>query len=288
MKTAAVIGANGQLGSDVCKHFAAADYHVHALTHAHLDIEDALAVRDVLGSLRPDLVINTAAMHNVERCETEPERAFVVNAVGSRNVAQACREVGARLVQISTDYVFDGTKGSPYVETDMPRPLNVYAASKLAGEHAVLAEWERSFVVRVSGLYGRSPCRAKGGLSFVGKMLDFARTRPEIRVVDDEVLTPTHTADVARQLVRLVTTDAFGIVHATAEGACSWFEFAAHVLKAVGYRGILGRAEPGEFSGPVRRPKYSVLDNTVLGAAEIDVMPHWQDGLDTYLSLVLG
>lgn len=288
MKAVAVIGANGQLGSDICAHFGKAGYDVHALTHAHLDIEDALAVEDVLARLAAPLVINTAAMHNVERCEAEPERAFVVNAVGSRNLARACRTLGARLMHISTDYVFDGSKSSPYVETDTPRPLNVYATSKLAGEHAILAECERSFVVRVSGIYGQAPCRAKGGHNFVGRMLELTRTRAEIRVVDDEVLAPTHTADIARQLVRLAGTDAYGIVHATAQGACSWHDFAAHVLAAAGYGGKLERARPGEFSGAVRRPKYSVLDNGVLGAAGIDVLPHWREGLDAYLKLVLG
>lgn len=286
-RPAVIIGATGQLGIDLCRRFDEAGYAVSPLGHADLELADPKGMREVLARLRPALVINAAAMHNVEQCEAEPERAFAVNAVGSRSLAMACRELGAALMQVSTDYVFDGVKGSPYVETDCPRPLNVYASSKLAGEHAVLAEWERSFVVRVSGLYGHAPCRAKGGLNFVQRMLVQAGERAEIRVVDDEILTPTHTDEVAKQLVALAKSNAYGIYHATAQGACSWFEFAAHILAAADYRGVLNRADPGEFAVKVRRPKYSVLDNAALRAQGIDLMPDWRDGLDAYLRAVL-
>lgn len=283
MATAAVIGANGQLGTDVCRHFRVAGWEVHPCDHDRAELTDADGLRRLVRALRPDLVVNTAAMHNVERCEEDPLAAFAVNAVGSRNLALVCAEAGAALIHVSTDYVFDGAKARPYAEDDPPRPLNVYAASKLAGEFAVLAECPRAAVVRVSGLYGHAPCRAKGSLNFVMRMLALARERPEIRVVDDEILTPTRTEDVARQLVALARTEASGVFHATAQGGCSWYEFAARILATTGYGGALHRAAPGEFPAKVRRPKYTVLDNAALRGLGVDVMPAWQDGLDAYL-----
>ena len=278
-----VIGAAGQLGVDVCTLATQAGHSLFTPSHAELDLASEEAIVATLQRCAPDLVINTAAMHQVERCEADPRQAFAVNAIGVRRLAMQCQQQKAVLIHVSTDYVFDGTKQSPYHETDTPRPLNVYGNSKLAGENAVLAECEQAFVVRVSGLYGHSPCRDKGGVNFVQRMQALALERPEIRVVDDEILTPTHTRDIARQLLVLAQSQAYGLVHATAQGACSWYEFAQHVLQAAGYQGRLSKADPCEFPAKVRRPKYSVLDNQVLRQHGLDVMPHWRDGLDAYL-----
>jgi len=141
MAVVAILGATGQLGTDLCRRFAEANWRVAALGHSDLDLAEPAAAGDLLGRLRPSLVINAAAMHNVEQCEADPARAFAVNTLGSRALAITCRALDAPLIQISTDYVFDGCQSQPYAETDTPRPLNVYATSKLAGEHAVLAEW---------------------------------------------------------------------------------------------------------------------------------------------------
>jgi dTDP-4-dehydrorhamnose reductase len=278
-----VIGAAGQLGVDVCAQAARAGHDLFTPGHAELDLTREESIVSALERDEPQLVINTAAMHQVERCEADPHQAFAVNAIGVRRLAMQCRRQDAVLIHVSTDYVFDGAKQSPYHELDVPRPLNVYANSKLAGENAVLAECDQAFVVRVSGLYGRSPCRDKGGLNFVQRMLALAAERPEIRVVDDEILTPTHTQDIARQLLALAQSRAYGLVHATAQGACSWYEFARHILQAANYQGRLSKADPGEFPAKVRRPKYSVLDNQVLRQQGLDIMPHWRDGLDAYL-----
>jgi len=179
-----VVGATGQLGSDVAEAFAG--HEVTRLAHEDFELGDPDAIRTTIERLRPAIVVNTAAFHNVPRCETEPEKAFALNAIAPRRLARACSDVGARLVHVSTDYVFDGAKQAPYVETDRPNPLNVYAVSKLAGEYAVLNDGGNHQVVRSSGLYGVRPCRAKGG-NFIDTMFRLAREKPEVRVVDDEV-----------------------------------------------------------------------------------------------------
>ena len=226
----AVIGANGQLGCDVVRIFAAQGHDVRALTHSDIEITDRESVVSGLGSLEPQIIVNTAAMHHVENCERDPEQAFAVNAIGARNLALAARDLGAVLMHVSTDYVFDGSKATPYVEEDAPRPLNVYGITKLAGEHFVRCTTDKHFVVRTSGLCGKHPCRAKGGLNFVELMLKLARERDEIRVVGDEVLSPTSTEELARQIVVLSQSDCYGLYHATAEGSCSWYEFAREIF----------------------------------------------------------
>src|SRR5437868_6326145 len=187
----AVVGANGQLGSDVAQAFAGNGDEVCALVHSQIEITDFDSVWRALAQAGPQVIVNTAAMHHVEDCEREPKRAFAVNSLGPRNLALVARDLGAVLMHVSTDYLFDGSKGSPYDETDVPRPLNVYGNTKLAGEYFVRCTTEKHFVVRTSGLYGKHPCRGKGGLNFVELMLKLARERVEVRVVADEIVSPT-------------------------------------------------------------------------------------------------
>jgi dTDP-4-dehydrorhamnose reductase len=279
-----VFGGNGQLGTDVCFAFGAAGDSVTSLSHEDAEISSPESVRSVLERTRPDLVVNTAAYHHVEKCEAEPALAFDVNAIGAWNVAQATAALGATLIQISTDYVFDGLQRSPYTERDLPIPLNVYGNSKLAGEHFVRSGNPRHFVVRVSAIYGENPCRAKGGLNFVETMLKLSREREELRVVDDEFATPTPTRQIAEQLVVLSRTTDYGLFHATAEGSCSWYEFAAAIFELTNTKVRLERARPGEFPAKVRRPKYSVLENAALKGIGHNVFTHWTDGLKTYLT----
>jgi dTDP-4-dehydrorhamnose reductase len=280
----AVFGANGQLGQDVASAFAAEGNTVAKLTHEQVEVASAESVRTALESARPDLVINTAAFHHVEKCEADPERAFAVNGAGARNVAQAAAALDVPLIHISTDYVFDGAKHAPYTEEDQPRPLNVYGNTKLSGEHFVRSIHPRHFVVRVSAIYGENPCRAKGGLNFVELMLKLAGEREELRVVDDEFVTPTPTVQIARQLLELSRSRHYGLYHATAEGSCSWFEFAAAIFAKTGTRVRLERARPGEFPAKVPRPKYSVLENQALKSRSLNVFTTWQEGLENYLA----
>jgi dTDP-4-dehydrorhamnose reductase len=279
----AVLGANGQLGHDVASAFAAEGSTVAALTHEQVEVASLESVQAALESLRPDLVINTAAFHHVEKCEADPGRAFAVNAAGARNVAQVTDRQQVPLIHISTDYVFDGARRSPYTEEDQPQPLNVYGNTKLSGEHFVRSINPRHFVVRVSALYGENPCRAKGGLNFVELMLKLSREREELRVVDDEFVTPTPTIQVARQLLELGRSQEYGLYHATAEGSCSWYEFAAAIFAMTGARIRLERARPGEFPAKVPRPKYSVLENQSLKRRSLNVFTPWQEGLSRYL-----
>jgi len=279
----AIIGANGQLGTDLLAAFSAEGNTVRGLTHEDIEISNLESVSRALEEFRPDLVVNTAAMHHVEACEREPEKALAVNATGARNLALASRTMGGVLMHVSTDYVFDGGKGKPYVEDDNPIPLNAYGISKLAGEHFVRATTEKHFVVRTSGLYGKSPCRAKGGLNFIELMLKLARERGEVRVVDSEFVTPTSTAELAQQLVRLSRSQAYGLYHATAEGSCSWYEFAREIFSLTGSKVQLHVAGANEFPAKVPRPRYSVLENQALKRHGLNVFKPWQAGLREYL-----
>jgi len=249
-----------------------------------MDVVAMEVCRNRLQSIKPDLVINTAAMHHLDACENNPGQAFAVNGIGARNLALLSQELGFALVHISTDYVFDGSQTMPYVETDCPLPLNVYGNTKLAGEFFIRTIATRYYVVRVSGLFGSSPCRGKDGLNFIRLMIKLAMERDEVRVVADELLTPTYTIDIARQMVNLTETRHYGLYHMTAHGSCSWFELAAKVFQIIGTRVKLSVAGPGEFQGKVPRPKYSVLENRELKNLNLDLMPHWEEGVSRYLS----
>lgn len=280
----AVVGANGQLGSDVAAAFAKNGDDVIPLTHSDIELSNLDSVSARLRELRPQVVVNTAAMHHVENCEREPEKAFAVNGLGTRNLALVARDVGATLIHVSTDYVFDGAKGSPYEETDAPNPLNVYGNTKLSGEYFARGTVEKHFVLRTSAIYGRSPCRAKGGLNFIELMLKLAKERGEVRVVDSEFVTPTSTPEIARQMVALSRTECYGLYHATAEGSCSWHEFAREIFTLTGTKVSLEVAGPNEFPAKVPRPRYSVLENRGLKSHKLNIFKPWQDGVREYLS----
>jgi dTDP-4-dehydrorhamnose reductase len=281
----AIIGADGQLGRDVALAFQRNADEVYNLGHAQLEICDIESVRTALMALRPDIVVTTAAFHNVEKCEADPVQAFAVNGAGTRNVAQTSAELGARMIYISTDYVFDGWKKEPYVETDSPRPLNVYGNTKLAGEYFIRSISPQHFVLRTSAIYGKHPCRAKGGPNFVDLMCKLGTERDEVKVVDNQFVTPTPTTDIARLIVKLSRSDAYGLYHATGEGSCSWYEFAAEIFRLTNASAQLRPAGPGDFSTRVDRPKYSVLENHNLKAIGMNVFQPWQNSLRQYLAV---
>jgi len=279
----AVIGSNGQLGTDVIVEYERAGEETAGLTHADIDISSMESTHSVLRSIQPGVIVNTAAMHHVENCEKEPLRAYEVNALGARNLAIVARELDAKLVHVSTDYVFDGTKNQPYVEEDRAAPLNIYGNTKLAGEAFLQGVAEKYFIVRTSALYGKNPCRAKGGRNFVDLMLKLAAERDELRVVDDEVVSPTSTAELAKQIVILSRTEQYGLYHGTAEGSCSWYEFARKILDLEGVKTKLSVASANEFPSKVPRPKYSVLENQALKSLGLNSFQPWEDGLRAYL-----
>lgn len=277
---AVVIGAAGQLGSDIIRTWP--DGETVGLSHSAIEVVDRQRVFEVLRSQAPEVVVNCAAFHNVDACEAEPERAFAVNALGAMNVADACQAVGATLVFISTDYVFAGDSGPAYVEPDAPGPLNVYGVSKLAGEHLVRSRLERHYIVRTSGLYGTVGASGKGG-NFVERMLQLAGKGENIRVVDDQVLSPTFTYDLAEKLHELVATGRFGIYHITNSGSCSWYDFAAKVFELTGTRASLTRTTTEEFGAKARRPPHSVLASSALREVGLAPLRPWTEALVDYL-----
>jgi dTDP-4-dehydrorhamnose reductase len=279
----AVIGAQGQLGADISDRFDQDGCDVYRLSHTDLEITSIDSVRKTFTEIKPTVIVNTAAFHNVQNCEMQPEKAFAVNSIGARNVAQLANDFDAVLFYISTDYVFDGCKATPYTEGDLPSPLNTYGNSKLAGEYFVRSATPRHFILRTSAIYGKHPCRGKGGLNFVELMRKLAREREEVRVTDTEITTPTPTSDVAKQIVLLSRTEAFGIYHATAEGQCSWHEFAREIFALTRTRTPLKVAAPIDFAALVPRPKYSVLENSGLKSISLNVFRPWQHGLMDYL-----
>lgn len=280
----AVIGANGQLGHDVVRAFADQGDDVRALTHEDIELSSLESVAACLRTTQAETVVNTAAMHHVEKCEQEPGRAHEVNVSGARNLATATRDLGSMLIHVSTDYVFDGTKGKPYVEGDQARPLNVYGRTKLEGEQLVREINPKHYILRTAALYGSHPCRAKGGQNFVDLMLRLARERGRVRVVDNEFTSPTATADLARQIAALSRSDGYGLYHATAEGSCSWYEFAREIFRMADVSVTLEVASPNEFPAKVPRPAYSVLENRELKSRNLNLFRPWQDGLHAYLS----
>lgn len=278
----AIIGANGQLGSDVVLEVEKRGWQVSRLDHQDCDVTDLDAVERAFSDVHPDAIVNTAAMHHLAKCEEDPIRAFATNAVGARNVCVAAAAVGARVVQISTDYVFDGSAQRPYVEDDHTGPLNVYGASKRAGEHFVLA-YENGCVVRTSGLYGVHPCRGKGGLNFVERMLDMANRGESISVVTDEVVSPTSTTDLARFIADVLDARPRGVLHATAGGECSWYEFAVEIFRQAAVAVMVAPRKAIVDPRGVRRPAYSVLNSNRIDRLGLTPLPSWRDGLARYL-----
>jgi dTDP-4-dehydrorhamnose reductase len=277
----AIIGANGQLGTDLHE-VLSAEHNVIGLNHADIEITEIESVKNVLSLVKPAIVLNTAAYHIVPEAEKFPGKAFHINGTGVLNLARVCQDLGARLVHYSTDYVFDGKKQKPYTEDDRPNPLNVYAATKLSGEYFALNYSDKSYVIRVSGIYGKTPCRAKGG-NFITTMIKLAKEKPEVRVVNDEILTPTATYHIAKNTAALINTDAFGLYHMTCEGEVSWYEFAKVIWETLQLETPLYPASVKDFPPVVKRPFYSVLENRNLDKLGINQMPEWKEALKEFL-----
>lgn len=275
-----VIGGGGQLGTDLVT--ALAGHEVNALGHADIELTIAAEVREVLQQRAPDLVINLAAFHRVDDCEENPMKAFAVNAAAVHNLARTCQELGASLLHISTDYVFDGKKEFPYEEFDSANPLNVYGVSKLAGEIAIKNVLHKYYIVRTSGLYGVAGSSGKGG-NFVELMLRLARDGKPIRVVADQVLSPTYTVDLSKKLVELIGTKEYGTYHITNSGSCSWHEFAKYIIERIGLRADLTPTTTAAFCAKAKRPAYSVLENGSTQRIGLKRLRPWQEAIEAYL-----
>jgi len=278
-----VTGANGQLGTDLCK--VRRDFELIPLTHRDIEIADMNSVRQMLDKYKPDTIVNTAAYVRVDDCETQQDKAFLINALGARNVAVAAQELGAKLVHISTDYVFGGeTEGhnTPYTEFDTPIPISVYGKSKLAGEVFIRHLCQKHFVIRTSGLFGTASASGKGG-NFVETMLKLARERQELKVVNDQVFAPTHTKDLAKKIAQLIETEYYGVFHITNKGPCSWYEFTKEILRLVGLKTPVIPITSDQYPQKARRPRFSVLENYHLKLLGMADMPTWQEGLRDYM-----
>jgi len=275
-----VIGSNGQLGTDLMKSFPDAI----GLTHDDLDITDPESLRRAFDLHDPDLVMNTAAFHNVPVCEEDARSAFGGNALGPLNLAAVCKEHGAVLVHFSTDYVFGHqSKQVPITEDVHPDPLNVYGISKLAGEQLIRKEWDRHFIIRTAAIYGTTPCRAKKGVNFVELMLKFSQERDHLEVVDDQTVSPTYTVDLAPRVKMLAETAKFGTYHMVCEGEVTWYDFAQKILELSDIDTPIQAVSSERFKGDnVKRPNYSVLSNRNLTKLGI-TMPTWEESLRRYL-----
>jgi dTDP-4-dehydrorhamnose reductase len=272
-----LFGANGQLGSDIVRLWDDPGVHVTGVTRADADVTNAGAVEALIQRHRPDVVINTTAFHNLPVCEQDPDTCLRVNVVGGRNIASAAAAAGAAIVQVSTDYVFDGTKRTPYLEDDARRAVNVYGAAKIATEDIVRIDSPDHLIVRVSGLYGLAGSAGKGG-NFVETMLRLAREGNPIRVVGDQRTSPTNTAEIAEALLPLLKAGNRGVIQLAAAEGCSWHDFAAEIFRIAGLTPALESVTTAEFGGPVQRPMYSVL-----GTTRAPAMRHWRDGLARYM-----
>jgi dTDP-4-dehydrorhamnose reductase len=304
-----ITGAKGQLGSELVM-VLGEDHEIVAASRAEFDVTNLSVTSEFVGKADPDVIIHAAAFTDVDACEDHPEKAFLVNSLGARNVAIAARETGAELFHISTDYVFDGTKGRPYVEFDAVSPLSVYGKAKVWSEAFVREQTPEHFILRTAWMYGGS------GMGFFMTMLRLASEKDEISVVDDQRGTPTWSRDVVSQIQALLETKAYGTYHCTSQGACSRYEFALEIFRLAGYEvrpasdgavSLMPKPEspilnpsttlhpillkPVRTSGmprPAPRPKDSTLDNLMLRLQGLDIMPPWKEALAKYLKAVTG
>lgn len=283
----AVIGADGQLGADIKKVFSRDPfYDLFPLTHEDIEITDKELTKRVLSDIKPNMVINTAAYHIVDEVESEEQRAFLINAVAQKWLAQLCQKNNWKLTFISTDYVFglEKRRKRPYRETDRPGPINAYGVSKLAGEYLTQAYCVKHFIIRTSGLFGTAGSRDKQKKeNFVDLMVRLAKERGEVKVVNDQVLSPTYTLNLAENLAELLKTDYYGLYHMTSEGSCSWWEFARKIFSFLGMKVRCEKVKSGYFKEAARRPSYSVLENYQLKKLGLNRMKRWDRNLKDYL-----
>ena len=275
-----ITGAAGMLGQDVQRSATAAGHEPVALARAELDITDRAAVQAAVADAKPHVLINCAAWTDVDGAEAQEQAATAVNGDGTGNLAQAAAAHGTHMIHISSDYVFDGSKHAPYVESDPPSPLSAYGRSKLAGEHMVASAAPGNHtIVRSSWLFGA------GGRCFPATILQLAAERDELSIVDDQRGCPTFTGHLARALVQLARTRPAGIVHLAGAGDCTWFEFAQRIVQAGGLTCEVKPGRTAELGRPAPRPQYSVLGTE---RAELPTMPHWREGLSEFMALTVG
>jgi len=276
-----ITGGRGQLGSDLQERLSGRA-EVLSRSHEELDIADDAQLGRAFDEAAPDVVFNCAAFHNVEVCEREEDRSFEVNARAVKRMAERCAGGGAKLVHLSTNYVFDGSAAEPYPESAGASPRSIYALSKLAGEYAALAYAPDALVVRGAGLYGRHGSASKGG-NFVTRMIARAREQGSVKMVADQRLSPTYTGDLAEALIEGVETGASGLVHLTASGDCSWFEFTEAIMAVAGIETALDPVSTTRPPGGADRPLNGVLARPRADSLGLTPLRHWREALVDYM-----
>ncbi len=276
-----ITGCRGQLGIELCQQLNNLNrsnkrFELLKTDIDTLDITNSFQVHTMVTEEKPDVIINTAAYTNVDACETDELNAFRVNAIGAQNLSAAAFQIGAKMLQVSTDYVFDGTGNSPKREYDPINPQSVYGQSKALGEKLVLQTNPRHFIVRTAWLYGE-------GNNFVRTMLKLASEKKEINVVNDQIGSPTSTVDLASCIINLIKTDHYGVYHATCEGECSWYDFASRIFAMKSINIKVNPITTKELNRPAKRPAYSVLENFMLKLIGLNNFRQWEDALEEYL-----
>lgn len=275
-----ITGSNGQLGLELSEQLHEnSNYDVIKTDREDLNILDSKNVNDIITREKPDIVINCAAHTAVDVCETDIENAYKINALGPRNLAIACEKIGAKFVQVSTDYVFDGSGNRPYREDDMTCPNSIYGTSKLMGEQFTKEFCSKYFIVRTAWLYGN-------GNNFVKTMLKLAETNTELNVVDDQVGSPTSTVDLAKAIIELMNTEYYGTYHGTCEGQCSWYDFAKKIFELKNIDIKVNPVTSEEFKRPAPRPAYSVLDNFMFKLVGLNSFRNWEESLKEYIDKI--
>ena len=286
MKKILVTGCNGQLGREINRIYAGSSEYeifntdVFRPEVTELDITSVDKVLELVRQVKPYAIINCAAHTGVDACETDRENAYRINAIGPRNLSIAATEVGAKLVHISTDYVFEGNGTKPYIEFDTPNPQGMYGATKLAGEQFVQQFAKDYFIIRTAWLYG-------DGKNFVKTMLRLSETHPEVSVVGDQYGTPTSTAELAKAISVLLPTENYGLFHGTGEGSCSWSDFAAEIFRLSGKDTKVKPITTEEYGAPAARPAYSVLENYMFKLTTDFQFAQWQDAVEVYVKELL-
>lgn len=285
MEKVLVIGSNGQLGTELVKTLTKQKIPFLGLDHSQIEVKNHEETRKRVERINPYILINTSAFHKVDLCEEQPEEAFEVNSLAVRNLAEICRDERIKLVHLSTDYVFDGNKKTPYIEDDLPNPLGVYGNSKLSGEYFVKNILNEHFIIRTSAIQGISKSSVKGS-NFIETMLKLGREKGLVKVVDDQVITPTYAVDLAYKIIELASTKKFGTYHVTNEGELSWFDFAKKIFKGGGLdvqvEPISIRDASVLFNYKIDRPAYSALSSINLKNIGSKRMRNINDALNAY------
>ncbi|MCB9358701.1 dTDP-4-dehydrorhamnose reductase [Candidatus Woesearchaeota archaeon] len=278
-----VFGGYGQLGTDIVNELRSNKIDAIPLSHDDVDITDSAHVSRLIEEYSPDIIINSAALHKVDECESNPQKAKAVNMDSVENLAMICKEKDMILLHISTDYVFDGKSQEPYTEQDTPIPINVYGKTKLQGEQRIQEIGCKHFILRVASLYGNKASTQKKG-NFVETMLKLAKTKDELSVVDDQYMTPTATLHIAKQIIPLIKTDEYGIYHCTCEGSCTWYEFAKEIFRLSDISIKVIPVDSSAYPANFERPRYTVLENSNLKKHRINIMPHWKEAIKQFIS----